>query len=53
MPGLREWRFFLVVRPFQKHILFYEVGGNDVIMRRAMHGQRDLRRRLLEPPQAD
>ena len=41
---------FLVFRPFSKHILFYELREDDVVMRRAMHGQRDLPRRLLEPP---
>jgi plasmid stabilization system protein ParE len=49
-PRLRDWRFIVVFRPFQKHILFYEVNGDDVVMRRAMHGERDLPRRLLEPP---
>ncbi len=49
-PRLREWRFFLVFRPFQKHLLFYEMMGDVVVMRRAMHGQRDLPRRLLETP---
>ena len=45
-PRLREWRFFLVFRPFSKHVLFYELAGGDIVMRRAMHGQRDLPRRL-------
>jgi plasmid stabilization system protein ParE len=49
-PRLRNWRFLLVLRPFQKHILFYEVTGRDVVMRRAMHGGRDLPRGLVEPP---
>ena len=49
-PRLRRWRFFVVFRPFQKHILFYQIEDDDVLMRRAMHGQRELRRRLLEPP---
>jgi plasmid stabilization system protein ParE len=49
-PRLRDWRFFVVFRPFKKHVLFYEVSGNNILMRRAMHGHRDLRRRLLEPP---
>ena len=49
-PRLREWRFMVVFRPFQKHILFYEANADDVIMRRAMHGHRDWPRRLLEPP---
>ena len=47
---LRDWRFFVVFRPFKKHVLFYETTGDDVVMRRAMHGHRDLPRRLLEPP---
>jgi plasmid stabilization system protein ParE len=51
-PRLREWRFFLVLRPFNKHILFYQVGADGLVLRRAMHGQRDLRNRLLEPPGA-
>ncbi len=50
-PRLRDWRFFVVFRPFNKHVLFYEVTGDDVVMRRAMHGHRDLPRRLLEPPE--
>lgn len=46
---LRAWRFFLVLRPFRRHILFYEVLAEEVVLRRAMHGRRDLPRRLLEP----
>ena len=49
-PRLREWRFFVVFRPFKKHVVFYEVAGDDVIMRRATHGHRDLPRSLLAPP---
>ena len=49
-PRLHGWRFFVVFRPFKKHVLFYETTGDDVVMRRAMHGHRDLPRRLLEPP---
>lgn len=47
---LRDCHFFVVFRPFIKHILFYEVAGDDVVMRRAMHGHQDLPRRLLESP---
>jgi plasmid stabilization system protein ParE len=50
-PRLRDWRFIVVPRPFQKHILFYEIAGDDVRLRRAMHGHRDLPRRLVEPPE--
>ena len=51
-PKLRNWRFFLALRPFHKHILFYELTGEDLLLRRAMHGARDLPRRLLEKPQS-
>lgn len=51
-PRLHDWRFFVVFRPFNKHVLFCEVAGNDAVMRRALHGQRDLPERLLEPPAA-
>jgi len=47
---LRQWRFFVLLRPFNQHLVFYEVAGGNVIMRRAMHGRRNLPRRLLEPP---
>ena len=49
-PRLQDWRFFVVFRPFNKHVLFYEVVGEDVVLRRIMHGHRDLPSRLLEPP---
>ena len=52
-PRLREWRFIVVFRPFQKHVLFYETNEGNMVMRRAMHGHRDLPRRLLEPPAAE
>jgi plasmid stabilization system protein ParE len=46
-PQLRSWRFFVIFRPFNKHILFYEADGDRICMRRAMHGHRDLPKRLL------
>ena len=49
-PRLRDWRFFVVFRPFKRHVLFYEAIGDDAVLRRAMHGHRDLPQRLLEPP---
>jgi plasmid stabilization system protein ParE len=52
-PRLRDWRFFVAFRPFNKHVLFYEVAGDAVVMRRAMHGHRNLPQRLLEPPGVD
>jgi plasmid stabilization system protein ParE len=50
-PRLCKWRFSLVFRPFQKNLVFYELAGDDIIMRRATHGSRDLPRRLLQPPE--
>ena len=47
-PRLRDWRYFVVFRPFKMHVVFYELAGNDVVMRRIMHGHRDLPRRLLD-----
>jgi plasmid stabilization system protein ParE len=52
-PRLRDWRFIVVFRPFQKHILFYETASDDILLRRALHGHRDLPRRLVEPPAAN
>lgn len=49
-PRLRDWRFMVVFRPFQKHIPFYEIIGDELLFRRAMHGQRNLPQRLIEPP---
>jgi len=49
-PRLAAWRFFVVLRPFHLHVLFYEVDGGEVILRRALHGHRHLPQRLLEPP---
>ena len=49
-PRLRHWRFFVVFHPFKKHILFYETTAEQVIMRRAMHGHRNLPKRVLQPP---
>lgn len=46
-PKLRAWRFFLVLRPFRRHILFYEIASEDVVFRRAMHGHQDLPRKLV------
>jgi plasmid stabilization system protein ParE len=36
--------------PFSRHIVFYEILAGEVVRRRAMHGHRDLPRRLLETP---
>lgn len=49
-PRLRDWRFFVVFRPFNQHLVFYELAGDDVVIRRTLHGHRNLPRRLVEPP---
>lgn len=51
-PRLATWRFVVVARPFQKHIIFFEMTARGVELRRAMHGHRDLPRRLREAPGA-
>lgn len=51
-PLLREWRFFVAFRPFNKHVLFYQVLTDELVLRRAMHGHRNLPHRLHEPPAA-
>jgi plasmid stabilization system protein ParE len=49
-PRLRAWRFFVLSKPFKKHVIFYEANETGVVLRRVMHGHRDLPRRLLEKP---
>jgi plasmid stabilization system protein ParE len=49
-PRLAGWRFLTVLRPFQRHLVFYEITADTVVLRRAMHGHRDLPRRLPETP---
>jgi len=46
-PILQEWRFIVVFRPFQKHVIFYEIAGENVVLRRAMHGHRNLPKDLI------
>jgi len=52
-PRLQDWRFFVLFRPFNKHIVFYELVADELVMRRSMHGNRDLQRRLTEPPSTE
>ena len=51
-PRLNGWRFFVVMRPFHRHVVFFEIRDDAVQLRRAMHGHRDLPKRLPEPPGA-
>ena len=52
-PDLKSLRSCLVVKPFQKQLLFYRVEGESLVVERTMHGARNLHRRLKEPPQAN
>ncbi len=49
-PELADIRSFQVVRPFDKHLIFYQ-SGNQLSIERVMHGARDLPRRLLKEPE--
>ena len=49
-PRLRDLRSFQVDRPFQRILVFYRVSGGVLNAVRLMHGARDLRHRLVEPP---
>ena len=52
-PKLAGIRFFLVQKPFDKHLIFYRVCGQTLDIVRIVHGMRDLPRRLLDPPGAE
>ena len=52
-PKLAGIRFFLVRKPFDKHLIFYRVCGSTLDIVRIVHGARDLPRRLLDPPGAE
>ena len=52
-PKLTGIRFFLVQKPFDKHLIFYRVCGDTLDIVRIVHGMRDLPRRLLDSPGAD
>lgn len=49
-PLLQNLRCFPVERPFEKHLIFYRHDGSTLFVERAVHGARDLPRRLTEPP---
>jgi plasmid stabilization system protein ParE len=44
---LITWRFIVVFRPFNKHVIFYEMTNDDVVSRRAMHGHRNFPKNLI------
>jgi plasmid stabilization system protein ParE len=49
-PLLRDLRVFPVERPFEKHLIFYRHDSATLYVERAVHGARDLPRRLTQPP---
>lgn len=49
-PELRELRCLKAEKPFQKHLIFYRFNETMIFAERAVHGARDLPRRLLQPP---
>ena len=52
-PELQGLRSFLVERPFHRHLIFYRFDDANLYAVRAMHGARDLPRRLRQPPGAE
>ena len=52
-PKLVGIRFFLVRKPFDRHLIFYRVCGDTLDIVRIVDGRRDLPRRLLDPPGAE
>ncbi len=52
-PKLTGIRFFLVRKPFDRHLIFYRVCGDTLDIVRIIDGRRDLPRRLLDPPGAE
>jgi plasmid stabilization system protein ParE len=46
-------RFFLVRRPFDRHLIFYRVCGHTLDIIAIIHGLRDLSRRRFAPPGAE
>jgi len=47
---LRNLRCFPVGRPFENHLIFYRYDEPTLSVERAVHGTRDLPRRLTQPP---
>jgi plasmid stabilization system protein ParE len=47
---LSKLRSFHLRGSFQKHLIFYRVENDTLVVFRVLQGMRDLPRRLLEPP---
>ena len=52
-PELSGMRCATVEKPFQKHLIFYRCNDTTLSAERAVHGARDLPRRLLQAPGAE
>jgi plasmid stabilization system protein ParE len=52
-PVLRDLRIYPVERPFEKHLIFYRHHSATLCVERAVHGARDLPRRLTQPPDVE
>ncbi len=48
-PELTGLRFYLVEKPFHRHLIYYRISGDDLVAFRVVPGARDLPRRILEP----
>jgi toxin ParE1/3/4 len=51
-PELQGLRCLPVIRPFQKHLIFYRYDETAIYAERIVHGALDLPRRLMQPPGA-
>jgi toxin ParE1/3/4 len=49
-PDLADIYAVRVVRPFNKHLLYYRFNEDTLFLERLIHGARDLPRRLRESP---
>jgi plasmid stabilization system protein ParE len=49
-PELADLLCAAVEKPFNKHLIFYRFDRTHLFAERAVHGARDLPRRLQEPP---
>jgi plasmid stabilization system protein ParE len=52
-PKLADLRFYLVEKPFDRHLIYYRISGEQLVAFRVVPGARDLPRRLLDPPGAE
>ncbi len=52
-PELAELRVYVLGRPFQRHLIYYRVAGQKLIVFRVMDGARNLPARLHDLPGAE